>query len=137
MPKPADTSTLLTGLPPIAALDARVLVLGSMPSVASLAKQKYYGHPQNAFWRIMGELFGAGLELSYEERTRQLQEHRIAVSDVLHACERPGSLDTAIRRDSEIANDFCTFLDRHQQIRHIFSTARSRKLRSAATPRPR
>jgi len=118
--KRENSATLLTGFPPIAARDARVLVLGSMPSVASLAKQQYYGHPQNAFWRIMGELFGAGLDLPYDERKRRLQNHHIAVWDVLCACERPGSLDTSIRRDSEIANDFGTFLHRHRQIHTIF-----------------
>lgn len=121
MPKKVKSSArLLIGFPPIAARNARVLILGSMPSVASLAKQQYYGHPQNAFWRIMGELFGAGPDLAYDERTQLLKKHRVAVWDVLRACERPGSLDTAIRCDSEIANDFPTFFRRHREIHTIF-----------------
>lgn len=111
---------LLKGFPPVARSDARVLILGSMPSVASLAKQQYYGHPQNAFWPIMGRLFGAGLELPYEKRTRILVEHCVAVWDVLQSCQRDGSLDTAICRDTETANDFLTFLRKHRQVRTVF-----------------
>ena len=113
-------SELSRGFPPIAAADARVLVLGSMPSVASLAKRQYYGHPRNAFWPIMGRLFGAGPELPYRQRTRILREHGIAVWDVLRECCREGSLDTSIDRDSETPNDFVTFFADHPQIAAIF-----------------
>ena len=113
-------SQAICGFPPIAAADARVLVLGSMPSVASLAKQQYYGHPQNAFWPIMGRLFGAGLELPYDERKRILRERRVAVWDVLRQCHREGSLDTAIRVESESPNDFASFFGDHPHINTIF-----------------
>jgi len=109
-----------TGFPPIAAPDARVLVLGSMPSVASLAKGQYYGHPQNSFWPIMGRLFGAGLELPYADRKKVLVACGVAVWDVLQSCRRAGSLDTAIQRDSERANDFAAFFRKHQQIGVVF-----------------
>ncbi len=48
-----------TGFPPIAGPDARILILGSLPSQRSIAAGEYYAHPQNAFWRIMQELVGA------------------------------------------------------------------------------
>jgi hypoxanthine-DNA glycosylase len=120
MAKPRTKTALLTGFPPIAAADARVLVLGSMPSEASLAKQQYYGHPQNAFWPIMGQLFGAGPELPYAERKAVLVACRVAVWDVLQSCRRAGSLDAAIHRSSEIANDFVAFFREHRQIGIIF-----------------
>ena len=111
---------LARGFPPIAAHDARVLVLGSMPSVASLAKHEYYGHRHNAFWPIMGRLFGAGPELPYCRRMRILCEHGVAVWDVLKECYREGSLDTSIERESETPNDFVDFLVGHPQIAAIF-----------------
>jgi hypoxanthine-DNA glycosylase len=111
---------LVRGFPPIAAADARVLVLGSMPSVASLAKGQYYGHPRNAFWPIMGRMFGAGPELPYEERQRILCAEGVAVWDVLRECCREGSLDTAIRGDTEAANDFASFFRTHRHVRAIF-----------------
>ena len=90
--------------PPIARPDARILVLGSLPGQRSLREQQYYAHPQNAFWRIMGELFGA--EGEYEERCDVLVEHGIALWDVLAESVRPGSMDSDIRLETAKANDF-------------------------------
>jgi len=81
------------GFPPIAAPDARLLILGSLPGQMSLARQQYYAQPQNAFWRIMGVLFGAGLDVPYEQRAGILMANRIALWDVCKTASRPGSLD--------------------------------------------
>jgi double-stranded uracil-DNA glycosylase len=72
--------------PPIASQKSKVLILGSMPGQASLKVGQYYAHPRNAFWRIMGELFGAGLSLTYEERVALLQSVGVALWDSLQAC---------------------------------------------------
>lgn len=106
--------------PPIADAGATRLILGSMPGVASLTAQRYYAHPQNAFWRIMGELFGFAADAGYDERVLVLRRAGIVLWDVLAACERPGSLDSAIKRDSEVANDIPALLATHPQIRQIF-----------------
>lgn len=106
--------------PPIARRDARVLILGTAPSLQSLSRKQFYGHPQNAFWRIMGELFDAGLDLPYAQRKRILVKHGIAVWDVLEACERPGSMDHDINAASVQPNDFVSFLARHRQIAQVF-----------------
>lgn len=102
---------------PIASPGARVLILGSMPGAASLAASQYYAHPHNAFWRIMGELGGAGPDKPYADRKRILEASRIAVWDVLQSCVRPGSLDSNIR--DEVPNDFATFFARHRHLTHI------------------
>ena len=120
MAKPPTKTPLSVGFPPIASAGARVLVLGSMPSVASLAREQYYGHPQNAFWPIMGRLFGAGPELPYEARKMILIKRRVAVWDVLQSCRRAGSLDTAIERDTETPNEFVAFFRQHTQIGIVF-----------------
>ena len=105
-----------TGFEPIAAPDARVLILGSLPSVLSLEKREYYGNPQNAFWRIMGELFAAGPELDYARRTERLKQCGVALWDVLHASMRPGSMDADIRIASAVPNDFPTFFGAHPNL---------------------
>ena len=120
----ATQSAQIRGFAPLLGVDPRVLILGSMPSVASLERQEYYGKPQNAFWGIMGELFGAGPELEYSERVDKLTAAGIAVWDVLAACVRPGSLDSAIVPGSEEINDFMTLLERFPQVGHIFFNGR-------------
>ena len=86
------------GLPPIARRDARLFVLGSLPGDASLAAQRYYAHPTNQFWRLLGTAIGEELhELSYEDRLQRLAERRIGLWDVIASATRPGSLDQAIR----------------------------------------
>lgn len=111
---------LVCSFPPTSQPDARVLILGTVPSVVSLEKQQSYGHPQNAFWRIMGELFGAGWGVPYDDRKRILCENGIALWDVLRQCHRDGSLDSAIEVASEVPNDFVPFLRKHRAIHTIF-----------------
>ena len=109
-------SDLTTGFPPIAGPGAKVLILGSLPSRKSLEFKQYYGHPQNAFWRIMGALFGAGRDTPYDERTAILVANGVAVWDVLQASVRPGSMDADIDRDAAVANDFAGFFREHPSV---------------------
>jgi len=105
-----------TGFPPIAAPDARVLILGSLPGAMSLARGEYYAQPRNAFWPIMGQLAGAAPSLPYHERLARLAARRIALWDVCESAFRPGSLDAAIRPDSVVVNDFPAFFAAHPAI---------------------
>lgn len=100
---------LLTGLPPVVGPGARVLVLGSFPGGMSLARARYYAHPRNQFWPILGALLGEPLPaLPYEARLGRLRARRIALWDALGACRRRGSLDAAIRDPR--GNDFDALL---------------------------
>lgn len=112
------------GFPPAVTPATRVLVLGSIPSVASLEIEQYYGKPQNAFWRIMGALFGAGPEHPYATRLALLNAHGVGLWDVVASCVRPGSLDSNIRmRDVEV-NDFSALFDRCTAIQHVVFNGR-------------
>jgi hypoxanthine-DNA glycosylase len=105
---------------PIANARARVLILGSMPGGASLAAGEYYAHPQNLFWRILGEMTGADPALSYASRTRALKSWGIALWDVLASCAREGSLDSAIDDATIVPNDFAAFYRGHKRIAQVF-----------------
>lgn len=108
-----------TGFAPLLAPNAHTLILGSLPSVQSVATSQYYGNPQNAFWKIMGELFGAGQDLGYEQRVAKLIENGVSVWDVLQSCVRPGSMDAAFDMKSAVVNDFRAFLRAHTAVRRI------------------
>jgi hypoxanthine-DNA glycosylase len=105
---------------PIADQKARVLILGSMPGNASLAAGQYYAHPQNLFWRILGEVTGAAAASPYAARVRALKSCGIALWDVLESCVREGSLDAAIEDGSIRANEFASFYSAHPRIHRIF-----------------
>ncbi len=105
---------------PIAATNAKILILGSIPSRTSLQHQQYYAYPHNAFWRIMAELFDFSTDISYQQRTKILIANHIAVWDVLKACFRPGSLDSDIETQSIIPNDFFQFYLAQPNINNVF-----------------
>jgi hypoxanthine-DNA glycosylase len=110
---------LSVGFPPVADERAHVLVLGSLPGRKSLEMRQYYAQPYNAFWRIMGRLFGAEPDLPYEARLERLRASRIALWDVLAAGEREGSLDASIVPASIVVNDFAGFFKEHGRIRLV------------------
>lgn len=110
--------TRVYSFPPIAGDAPETLILGSMPGVASLEAGQYYAHPRNQFWPIICRLLGAGaVPADYASRAALLTDNRIALWDVLAACIRPGSLDSAIA--AEIPNDLPGFLAGHSGIRRI------------------
>lgn len=79
--------------------DTRVLILGTLPGEASLAAARYYAHPQNQFWRLVGAVIGreALSSLDYEARVATLREAGIGLWDTIASAVRTGSLDAAIR----------------------------------------
>jgi hypoxanthine-DNA glycosylase len=112
----ASAAPRVESFPPQIGVGCRVLVLGTVPSLASLALRQSYGHSQNLFWPFMGELFGAGPELAYAERIARLHARGIGIWDVLERCERRGSLDGDIVVASEVPNDIAGLLVREPTI---------------------
>jgi hypoxanthine-DNA glycosylase len=110
----------LTAFPPLVADGAHTLILGSMPGAASLAAGRYYAHPRNLFWPIVGQLLDFDASAPYAERARCLTAAGYALWDVLGACRRAGSLDAAIEPQSMEINDFADFFDTHCGVRRVF-----------------
>ena len=124
---------LCRSFPPIYAQNARVLIVGSMPSVKSLADAQYYAHPRNAFWPILFEVFGLPYSGDYEQKKALIREHGLALWDAAAACEREGSLDSAMREITY--NDFAALYAQCPGIRTVLcngGTAHSLFLRSGA-----
>ena len=105
------TAPRLQGLAPIAPRHARLLVLGSFPSAASLQAQQYYAHPRNHFWPILSALWGIDLvPMRYVARLAEVRRRGLAIWDVYAACRREGSLDVAI--EDARANDMAGLVAR-------------------------
>ena len=128
--------TRVQSFEPIVGHQPRIIILGSMPGVASLEAVQYYAHPRNAFWPIMEALFGIDHGASYQVRVRELSRQPLILWDTLQACHRPGSLDSNIDVNSAHANDFPGLLQRYPEIRAIlFNGATSEKyFRKLVTP---
>ena len=82
---------------PVYTPQARVLIVGSMPSVKSLADAQYYAHPRNSFWPILFEVFGVQPTADYEAKKDLIRKNGLALWDVAGICEREGSMDSAMR----------------------------------------
>lgn len=104
---------ILKGFAPISDNRANILILGSMPSVKSLEQEQYYGHPRNAFWKVMATITGVSAEADYLQRSQAIKDHGIALWDVIGECIRPGSLDSDIDLNSIKANAILPFIEEH------------------------
>jgi double-stranded uracil-DNA glycosylase len=111
---------LLTGFDCVADEFSEILVLGSMPGVASLQQQEYYAHPRNAFWKIMQTLYDIPVEADYNLRLELLKANKIALWDVAHQCVRSGSLDSNIKADSVQVNDFKALFEFSPNIKNVY-----------------
>ena len=114
------TTPLLRGLPPVVDAHAQVLILGSFPSVRSLADGQYYANPRNAFWPIVSDVFGFDCAADYARRLAALQSHGVALWDVLRGCRRAGSADSAIDPKSMVVNDFAALFAEHPNITRVY-----------------
>jgi len=86
------------GLPPVADESTRLFILGSLPGEQSLKEGRYYAHPRNQFWKLVGAVIGQDLHaLAYDARLAALKRHGVGLWDVVSAARREGSLDAAIR----------------------------------------
>lgn len=110
--------SLLTGFPPVIDQHTEILILGSFPGAASLNAEQYYAHPRNQFWKLTGALVCEDLvALPYPQRLLRLRAHHIGLWDVIAACAREGSLDSAIRQAQH--NDFALLKRQCPQLRRV------------------
>lgn len=107
---------MIKGFEPIIDVDCEMLIVGSMPSEASLNAQEYYAHSQNRFWKLMAVLLRDEYDC-YETKKQMLLKHHIALWDVIDECEREGSLDSAI--SAEVANDIELLIAHYPNIKKI------------------
>jgi hypoxanthine-DNA glycosylase len=110
LPPPRRLAPRVYSFPPVVDAGTRIMILGSMPGIASLDAQQYYAHPRNQFWQLMADIGVAGTGLSYPQHLQALLRHGLGLWDVLHSCVRVGSLDAAIEQRSARPNDLLPLL---------------------------
>ena len=104
--------------PPVTRPDSRLLVLGSLPGAVSLARQRYYAHPQNQFWRLIGAVISRDLvPLPYEARLEALLDAGIGLWDTVAKATREGSLDADIRLHE--ASDLAALVPKLPELRAV------------------
>ncbi|HSI46293.1 MAG TPA: DNA-deoxyinosine glycosylase [Methylophilus sp.] len=113
---PNTPITHSVGFPPLIGDQPNILILGSLPGIASITQQQYYAHRQNAFWRVLEALFQIPANADYAARCEQVKAAKLAIWDVCHSAYRPGSLDSAISNETVIANDINGLLAQHPSI---------------------
>ncbi len=113
---------VLHTLAPVFDAHSRILILGTMPSPKSRQTGFYYGNPQNKFWRVLQTLFDSPPLVTIEQKTAFLLGHRIALFDVLHACEIQGASDASIQ--NPVPNDFTPILSK-ASIQAVFTTGKT------------
>jgi hypoxanthine-DNA glycosylase len=109
-----------------------------MPSPQSRSAAFYYGHKQNRFWTILGAVFKKEAGSSIAHKKQFLLDHRIALWDVLSACDISGASDSSIRNPA--ANDFSALFNT-ASVQAVLTTGRTAynlygKLCSAKYPAP-
>ncbi len=82
---------------PLVDKNTKILVIGTMPGVASLQAAEYYAFKHNAFWTIIFKLTGTETQ-NYTEKIKLLRKLHIGLWDNLKVCEREGSLDSDIKQ---------------------------------------
>lgn len=113
----AEPQQIIHPFPPFVREDARILILGSFPSVKSREQKFFYGHPQNRFWKVMAGVCGCPVPGTIDEKKAFLAQNHIALWDTIHSCTITGSSDSSIR--DVVPNDLTPILDK-ADIREIY-----------------
>lgn len=78
--------------------NSHILILGTLPSVASIEQGFYYMHPQNRFWKVLSRLYEEDVySMGIEEKREFILRHQLALFDVISACQIHKSSDQSIR----------------------------------------
>lgn len=115
-------SVRIESFEPVVDASCRILILGTMPGIESLRRQEYYGHPQNAFWRIMGDVLGFDAKMDYSKRLQHVLERQVALWDVIASCERETSADSKIKNAAP--NAIGDLIATYSNIGHIYFNGR-------------
>ena len=99
--------------------DARIMILGSLPSVKSREQGFFYGHKQNRFWKLIARLYGEP-EPAYDDiaaKKALILGNHIALYDTIYSCDIIGSSDSSIK--NVVPTDLKSILE-HSKVERIY-----------------
>ena len=106
---------------PVCYENSVILILGTFPSVLSRKAGFYYAHPQNRFWKVLGEIYGGDPGSSKEEKIAFLRSHGIALWDVIKECDIENSADASIKK--VVPNDMAKLIS-GTRIKAVFTNGK-------------
>ena len=112
-------------IPPFINEESQMLILGSLPSIASRKDGFFYAHPQNRFFKVLAGVFNEKEPNTIEERKAFLERNRIALYDVIYECDICGSSDLSIKNVVPIP--LGDILKSFPNIKRIYTTGKKAK----------
>lgn len=93
---------------------AKILILGTYPSVPALENEEYYKDPKNSFWSVLEDVLEEkGLkDTSYKYKEDILKKYGIVLWDSIAECEREKSSDANIIEETARPNNLSRFLQK-------------------------
>ena len=111
-------------LKPFVPENAKILILGSLPSIASREANFYYAHKTNRFYKILAGVFNEEEPIGTETRKEFLSKHHIAMYDSIYECDIHASSDASIKKvvSSKIVLDR---IRKENGIKAVFTTGKT------------
>ena len=112
-------------IPPFINEKSEILILGSLPSIASREQGFFYAHAQNRFFKVLAKVFEEEEPKGIDKRKAFLLRNNIALYDVIYECDICGSSDATIKNVVPI--DIKSILKKYPNIQKIFLTGKKSK----------
>ncbi len=84
----------------------KILILGTVPSDASIGESNfYYSGSNNSFWKIISALFNESIPLSIEDKKALLKKYDISLWDVYKKVDRQKNFSVDKKMKNKVPND--------------------------------
>ncbi len=111
-------------LKPFVPSDAKILILGSLPSIASRKANFYYAHKTNRFYKTLAGVFNEEESIETEARKEFLSKHHIAMYDTIYECDIHTSNDASIKNVIP-SKEILDKIKKENNIKTVFTTGKT------------
>jgi len=119
----AEKRKITQPFPPVIDRNAKILILGSFPSVLAVRNGFYYGNPRNRFYDVLSNVLETDLvSMDWNAKKAVFVNKGIAIYDVIQSCVIEGSKDASI---DEVDVADIVGLIKDTEICHVFLNGRT------------